>query len=55
MNYMRQSKVFQFEEDPFSKGAQGRALIMHEALSLRKFFQTKHQVNNRNINFYDLY
>ena len=55
MNNMRQTNVFQFEEDHFSKGAQGRALLMHEALSLRKFFQTKHQVKNRNINYYDLY
>ena len=30
-NYKRPSNTFMFEEDPFSKGAQVIALIMHEA------------------------
>ena len=30
MNYKRQSVTFQFEEDVFSKGAQGRADNTHE-------------------------
>ena len=32
MNYMRQSKSFKFEENPFSKGAQSIAFIMGKAL-----------------------
>ena len=36
--YLRQSGIFHFEEDPFSKNAQGPAIIMHETLFLLKNF-----------------
>ena len=48
-------KNFQTQEDPFSKGAQGISKIHHEMLLLMKFLQTKPQVKNMNIIYYDLY
>ena len=44
-----------FNEDPFAKNAQGISKIYHEVLKLMKFLQTKGQVKNMNINYYDLY
>ena len=49
------NKNFQTQEDPFSRNAQGISKIYHEVLLLMKFLQTKPQVKNMNINFYDLY
>ena len=49
------NKNFRYGEDPFSKNAQGIAKIYHEVLMLMKFLQTKPQVKNMNINYYDLY
>ena len=49
------NKNFQTQEDPFSKNAQGISKIYHEVLLLMKFLQTKPQVKNMNINYYDLY
>ena len=46
---------FQAQQDSFSKNAQGISKIYHEALLLLKFLQTKPQVKNKNINYYDLY
>ena len=43
------------DEDPFAKNAQGISKIYHEVLLLMKFLQTKPQVKNMNINYYDLY
>ena len=43
------------DEDPFAKNAQGISKIYHEVLKLMKFLQTKRQVKNMNINYYDLY
>ena len=43
------------DEDPFAKTAQGISKIYHEVLLVMKFFQTKPQINNVNINYYDLY
>ena len=43
------------DEDPFAKNAQGISKIYHEVLMLMKFLQTKPQVKNMNINYYDLY
>ena len=43
-----------FDEDPFAKNAQGISRIYHEVLKLMKFLQTKPQVKNMNINYYDL-
>ena len=37
MNYRRQSVNFQFEEVAFSKGAQSKVFIMHEALLIMTF------------------
>ena len=42
-------------EDPFSKISQGISRNYHEVLLLMKFLQTKPQVKNMNINYYDLY
>ena len=49
------NKNFQTQEDPFAKNAQGISKIYHEVLLLMKFLQTKPQVKNMNINYYDLY
>ena len=42
------------EQDPFAGNAQGLRKIYHEVLLL-KFLQTKPQVKNMNIKYYDLY
>ena len=44
-----------FDKDAFAKNAQGISKIYHELLLLMKFLQTKPQVKNMNINYYDLY
>ena len=49
------NKNFQTQEDPFSKNAEGISRIYHEVLLLMKFLQTKPQVKNMNIYYYDLY
>ena len=49
------NKNFQTQEDPFNKNAQGISKIYHEVLLLMKFLQTKSQVKNMNINYFDLY
>ena len=41
-------------EDFFSRSAQGISKIHHEVIMLMKFLQTKPQVKNMNINYYDL-
>ena len=43
------------DQDPFSKNAQGISKIYHEVLLLMKLLQTKPQVKNMNINYFDLY
>ena len=48
-------KNFQTQEDLFAKITQGISKIYHEVILLMKFLQTKPQVKNMNINFYDLY
>ena len=48
-------KNFETQEDPFSKNAQGISKIYHEILLLMNFLQTKPQVKNMKINYYDLY
>ena len=54
MSYMRQNGNFQYE-DPFGKSAQGIAFIIHEAMLMMKFLQTKPRIRNKNINYHDLY
>ena len=50
------NKNFQTQEqDPFAKNAQGLSKIYHELILLLKFLQTKPQVKNMNITYYDLY
>ena len=50
------NKNFQtYDQDPFSRNAQGISKIYHEVLLLMRFLQTKPQVKNMNINYYDLY
>ena len=44
-----------FDEDPFAKKTQGITKIYHEVLLLIKFLQTKPQVKNMTINYYDFY
>ena len=46
---------FQTQQDPFAKNAQGISKIYHEVLLLMQFLQTKPQVKNMNINYYDFY
>ena len=53
MNYKRPGKTFQFEEDLFSINVQSRSKIYHEVLLLFKFLQTKLQIENINIKYYD--
>ena len=48
-------KNFQTQQDPLSKNAEGISKIYHEVLLLMKFLQTKPQVKNMNIIYYDLY
>ena len=55
MNYMRQSNTFIFDKNPSAKNAQSIDMIMHEALLLKKFLQTKPPIKNEKINYYDLY
>ena len=57
-NYYKEMKNRNFQtyqQDPFAKNAQGISKIYHEVLLLMKFLQTKSQVKNMNINYYDLY
>ena len=49
------NKNFQTQQDPFSRNAQSISKIYHEVLLLIKILQTKPQVKNMNINYYDLY
>ena len=43
------------DEDSFARNAQSISKIYHEVLVLMKFLQTKHQVKNMNMKYYDLY
>ena len=57
-NYYIEMKNKKFEtnnQDPFSRNSQGISKIYHEVLLLMKFLQTKPQVKNMNINYFDLY
>ena len=47
-------KNFQTQEDPFAKNAQGISKKYLEVFLLMKFFQTKPQVENTTIKYYDL-
>ena len=49
------NRNFQTQEDPFAKNAQGISKIYHEVLLLMKLLQTKLQVKNMSINYYDMY
>ena len=55
MDIKRQSGKFQFEEDLFSKNAEGISKIYHEFSMIMKFLQTKPQVKKMNSKYYDLY
>ena len=48
-------KNFQTQQDPFAKNVQGISKNYHEVLILMKYLQTKPQVKNMNIKYYDLY
>ena len=47
--------IIRFDEGLFAKNAQGIGKIYHEVLLLMKFLQTKPQVKNMYINYYDFY
>ena len=49
------NKNFQTQQDPFARNAQGISKNYYEVLLLKKFLQTKPQVKNMNIFYYDLY
>ena len=49
------NKNFQTQQDPFAKNALGISKTYHEVLLLKKFPQTKPQVKNMDINYYDFY
>ena len=54
INYYDNMNI-KFDEDPFAKNAQGVNKIYHEVLKLMKFLQTKRQVKNMKIKYYDLF
>ena len=49
------NKNFQTQQDPFAKNTRGISKVYHEVLLLMKFLQTKPQIKNMIINYYDLY
>ena len=52
----KKNKNFQTNnQDPFSRNARGINKIYHDVLLLMKFLQTKPQIKNMNIKYYDLY
>ena len=53
-NYYDKMNI-KFDEDPFAKNAQGISKNYHEVWNLMKLLQTKPQVRNMNINYYDLH
>ena len=55
MNIRRQSGSFHFEEDVFSKSAQGISKTYHEVLLILKILQNRPQFKNLNIKYYDLF
>ena len=54
INYYDNMNI-RFDEDPFAENAQGISENYHEVFLLMKFLQTKPQVKNMNIKYYDLY
>ena len=46
---------FRYEEDPFIKNAKSISKIYHEVFLLMKFLQTKHQIKNMNIYYYEIF
>ena len=50
-----ENKTFKIEEDPLPENAQSVSKTFHEILLLMKVLQTKPQVKNTNIIYYDLY
>ena len=49
------NRNFQTQEDPYSRNAKGISRSYHEVSLSMKFLQTKPQVKNMNIKYYDLY
>ena len=52
---MKQKNFQTYQQDPSAKNAQGISKIYHELLVLMKILQTKPQIKNMNIIYYDLY
>ena len=48
-------KIFQTQEDPFSKNAQGINKSYYEVVLIMKFLQSKREVKNMDFIYYDLY
>ena len=48
------NKNFQTQQDPFCKNAEGISKVYHEVLLVMKFLQTKPQVKNMNMKYFDL-
>ena len=55
MNYRRQSRKINFEEDPFSNNEQFTAMIKHEALSIKEVLQSKPQIKEKHLISFDWY
>ena len=53
-NYFDKTKI-RMDEDPFAENAQSISKIYHEVLLLMNVLQTKPQVKDTNISYYDLY
>ena len=49
------NKNIRMDGGPIARNAQGISKFYHEVLKLLKFLQTKPQIKNMNINYYDLY
>ena len=49
------NRNFQTQQDPFAENTEGISKIYHGVLLLKKFLQTKPQVKNMKINYYDLF
>ena len=52
---MKRKNFQTYQQDPFAKIAQGFSKIYHEIILLMIFLQTKPQIKNMNISFYELY
>ena len=52
---MKRKNFQTYQQDTSAKNAQGISKIYHEIVLLMRILQTKPQIKNKNINYYDLY